>query len=71
MSKIVRTKTKVTGGITVSEKARMAEHAKKWIGIAMRTDPIEPEKIVPPIRRGAWRIDNPVKRKASPAKMWP
>ena len=54
---IVRTKTKASGGITADEKARMAEHAKKWIQIAMRTDPIEPEKIVPAIRRGARRIE--------------
>ena len=49
MAGIVRTKTKALGGITPEEKARMDEHAKLWIARAMRTDPIEPEKIIPAI----------------------
>ena len=27
----------------------MAVHTKKWIDVAMRTDPIEPDKIIPAI----------------------
>ena len=49
MAKIVRTKSKAYGGITPEEKARMNEHAKLWISRAMRTDPIEPDKIIPAI----------------------
>ena len=49
MSKIVRTKTRAKGGITPGEKARMDLIAQKWIGIAMRTDPIDPDKITPAI----------------------
>ena len=49
MSKIVRTPTRATGGITPDEKARMDEHAKLWIARAFRTDPIEPDKIIPAI----------------------
>ena len=49
MSKIVRTKTRAKGGITPGEKARMDLIAQKWIGIAMQTDPIDPDKITPAI----------------------
>jgi Zn-dependent protease with chaperone function len=49
MSKIIRTPQKATGGITAEEKARMDEHAQMWIKRAFRTDPIEPEKIIPAI----------------------
>ena len=49
MSKIVRTKTLAKGGITPGEKARMDLIAQKWIGIAMQTDPIDPDKITPAI----------------------
>ncbi|MBK8009568.1 MAG: hypothetical protein IPK23_14935 [Rhizobiales bacterium] len=49
MAKIVRTKTKATGGITKREKSLMDEHANLWISRAMRTDPIEPDKIAPAI----------------------
>ena len=48
--KIIRTATKATGGITAKEKVRMDEHAKLWIARAFRTDPIEPEKIIPAIK---------------------
>ena len=46
---IIRTKTKATGGITPQEQAQMALVAQDWIKIAMRTDPIMPEKIIPAI----------------------
>ena len=49
MAKIIRTPTRAEGGITPEEKLAMDAIAQKWIGIAMRTDPIEPEKIVPAI----------------------
>ncbi|WP_375413063.1 DUF6745 domain-containing protein [uncultured Bradyrhizobium sp.] len=49
MAKIIRTKTKAHGGITAREKSLMDEHAQLWISRAMRTDPIEPEKIIPEI----------------------
>lgn len=45
MSKIVRRPDYAGGGITEAEKAAMDEHAKLWIARAMRTDPIEPDKI--------------------------
>ena len=50
MSKIIRTPSKAHGGITSEEKLLMDAHAQKWIGIAMRTDPIEPDKIIPAIK---------------------
>ena len=50
MAKIVRTPSKVAGGITAEEKRLMDEHAKLWIARALRTDPIEPDKIVPAIK---------------------
>ncbi|MDE2106646.1 MAG: hypothetical protein KGL39_56040 [Patescibacteria group bacterium] len=50
MSKIVRTPNRVEGGLTEQEKEAMRKHFEKWIAIAMRTDPIEPEKIVPAIK---------------------
>ena len=49
MAKIVRTKSKALGGITSRERALMKDHADLWIGRALRTDPIEPEKIIPVI----------------------
>ena len=48
--KIVRTKTKATGGITDAEREKMSEISKKWIDIAFRTKPIEPDKIIPAIK---------------------
>ena len=50
MAKIVRTPTKATGGITPEEKLRRDAVAQEWIGIAMRTRPIDPEKIIPAIK---------------------
>jgi hypothetical protein len=44
-NKIVRTPTRAEGGITDDEKARMAVITQKWIDTAMRTEPIEPNKI--------------------------
>jgi len=49
MTKIIRTPTRAEGGITKEEKTRMDAHAQMWIERALRTDPIEPEKIVPAI----------------------
>jgi len=49
MSKIVRTKTRAEGGVTAQELERMRTHASLWIKRAMRTDPIEPNKIIPAI----------------------
>ena len=49
MSKIIRTKSKAHGGITERERVLMAEHSELWIKRAMRTDPIEPAKIIPAI----------------------
>lgn len=50
MANIVRTATRATGGITEDEKLRLAEHKAKWIARAMRTEAIEPDKIVPAIK---------------------
>jgi len=47
--KIIRTKTEAKGGITPQEKAKLDLYAKEWIAIALRTAPIEAEKIVPAI----------------------
>ena len=41
MSKIIRTPSKVLGGITPEEKKRLDAHAQKWIANALRTDPVE------------------------------
>ena len=49
MTKIVRRKDRAEGGITPAEKTRMDAHAQIWIDRAMRTDPIEPGKIIPAI----------------------
>jgi len=49
MEGIERTKTKATGGITARERERLAAHSDLWIKRAMRTDPIEPDKIIPAI----------------------
>ena len=49
MSKIIRIPSKVTGGITPEEKIALDAHAQLWIKRALRTDPIEPDKIIPAI----------------------
>ena len=49
MTKIIRRKNFAGGGITSEERVRMDEHAKLWISRALRTEPIEPDKIIPAI----------------------
>jgi hypothetical protein len=49
MSRIIRTPTSARGGITAAERSAMEEYANMWIARAMRTDPIEPEMIIPAI----------------------
>jgi hypothetical protein len=48
---IKRTPTRAEGGITEAEKAALAAHTEKWIGRVMRTDPIDPSKIIPAIEQ--------------------
>lgn len=48
-NKIVRTKTRAEGGITPEEAALMAESVKLWTARGFRTEPIEPDKIIPAI----------------------
>lgn len=55
--KIVRLPNKATGGITAAERAAMVEHVKLWMARTFRTDPIEPDKIVPAIQ-GLYRAAN-------------
>ena len=50
-TEIVRTPNRATGGITAAEKIALDAHAAMWIGRILRTDPIEPDKIVPAIER--------------------
>lgn len=47
----VRTPTRAAGGVTEEEKQKMAIVAQKWVAIALRTEPIEPDKIIPAIKR--------------------
>ena len=49
MMDIVRTPTKALGGITPEEKVKLDAVSQEWIKVALRTDPIEPDKIVPAI----------------------
>ena len=49
MVKIIRTPHRAQGGLTADEKRQMDAHAKVWIDRALRTRPIEPDKIVPAI----------------------
>jgi hypothetical protein len=44
--KIVREKTKATGGITAAEKLALDAHAKKWIANAMSTEPVDRGRLV-------------------------
>ena len=46
-NKIIRKPDFAGGGITPKEKSKMDEISKEWIGIALRTEPINPEKIIP------------------------
>jgi hypothetical protein len=50
MSKIIRTETRAEGGLTLEEQESMKEHSAVWIKRAMRTEPIDPTKIVPAIK---------------------
>ena len=50
MSKIIRTPSRVTGGITPQEKVALDAHATKWIANAMSTEPVAPERLVPAIK---------------------
>ncbi|MFG1399877.1 hypothetical protein, partial [Roseixanthobacter pseudopolyaromaticivorans] len=50
MAKIVRTSTKATGGVTPEELEKMRAHTEMWIKRAFRTDPIDPDKIIPAIK---------------------
>lgn len=52
---IVRTKTRISGGLTEEEKVKMKAHADMWIGRILRTEPIDPEKITPAIK-GLYRV---------------
>ena len=45
MTKIVRTPTKATGGITDAERDEMKKHADLWISRAMRTTPVDVDEI--------------------------
>ena len=45
MTKIVRTPTKATGGITADEEKAMKAHADLWISRAMRTTPVDVDEI--------------------------
>lgn len=47
----LRTPTMATGGITGEEKKKLTEHARLWIDRAMRTTPIEPDKIISAIKQ--------------------
>ena len=49
MTEFIRRPDRATGGITPEEKIKLDAVAQEWIGIAMRTDPIDPSKIVPAI----------------------
>lgn len=48
-NKNIRTPTHTEGDITAEERRKMKAIAKKWANLAMCTDPIEPEKIIPAI----------------------
>ena len=50
MSEIIRRPDFVGGGITAEEKTRLDAHAQLWIKRALRTSPIEPEKITHAIK---------------------
>jgi hypothetical protein len=52
---IARTKFKACGGITARKRKLLAKHAQRWINVALRTAPIEPDKIVPAIE-GLYRV---------------
>ena len=51
MTEILRTPTRAEGGITAEEKAKMDLLVKKWTKIALRTKPINKEKITESIKK--------------------
>lgn len=51
MSKIIRRPDFAGGGITKKERDQMADLVKRWAAIAFRTNHIEPDKIIPAIKR--------------------
>ncbi|WP_211091313.1 DUF6745 domain-containing protein [Pseudothauera rhizosphaerae] len=50
MTNIVRTPRKALGGITEAEKVVLDAHAAKWTTNALRTDPVDPDRLVPAIK---------------------
>jgi cytoskeletal protein RodZ len=51
MTKIVRAPTEAKGGITPEEAVKLKTHADLWIDRIMRTESIEPSRIVPAVER--------------------
>ncbi len=49
MAKIIRRPDRAEGGITEEERQQFKECVEFWTKVAYRTDPIEPDKIVPAI----------------------
>jgi hypothetical protein len=49
MGDVERSANQEPDGITTEQAARLKDHCDLWIARAMRTDPIEPDKIVPAI----------------------
>ena len=62
MEKIIRTPTRVAGGITPAEAEAMKLHTAKWIANAMRTDPVDPERLVPAVHALYAAADLPAPR---------
>ena len=50
MTKIVRTPSKATGGITPAEKKLLDSHTAKWIKNAMSTEPVNPVRLTQAIK---------------------
>ena len=50
MTKIVRTPSRVAGGITAKEKALLDAHTQRWIGNAMSTAPVDPTRLTAAIK---------------------
>ena len=50
MSEIVRTPTRVAGGITPAEQLLLAEHTKRWIDNAMSTEPVNHDRLTAAIK---------------------
>ena len=62
MNKIVRSPDRAEGGLTADERRKMEQHTAMWIARAMRTDPIEPDKIIPAIHALYAAADLPTPR---------